>query len=108
MDVSIAHDRVAGKDDGDAGAADSDEALFAGVRGHAEAMIAWAGSAEALALDNGQLESRAMRDGLEFMRLLTQAHLDLRAARQRIPATMSPTRTGMRARAARTGTSGPG
>ena len=27
-------------------------------------MIAWAGSAEALALDNGALESRAMRDGL--------------------------------------------
>ena len=82
MDASIAHDRVAGRDDGDAGAADSEEALFAGVRGHAEAMIAWAGSAEALALDNGQLESRAMRDGLEFMRLLTQAHLDLRAARE--------------------------
>ena len=82
MDASIAHDHVAGRDDGDAGAADSDEALFAGVRGHAEAMIAWAGSAEALALDNGQLESRAMRDGLEFMRLLTQAHLDLRAARE--------------------------
>ena len=70
MDASIAHDHVAGRDDGDAGAADSDEALFAGVRGHAEAMIAWAGSAEALALDNGQLESRAMRDGLEFMRLM--------------------------------------
>jgi hypothetical protein len=82
VDASIAHDHVAGRDDGDAGAADSDEALFAGVRGHAEAMIAWAGSAEALALDNGQLESRAMRDGLEFMRLLTQAHLDLRAARE--------------------------
>ncbi len=45
-------------------------------------MIAWARSPEALALDNGQLESRAMRDGLEFMRLLTQAHLDLRAARE--------------------------
>ncbi|MGZ5357281.1 MAG: hypothetical protein ACXWE8_13150 [Solirubrobacterales bacterium] len=82
MDASIAHDRVAGNDGGDAGTADSDEALFAGVRGHADAMIAWAGSPEALALDNGQLESRAMRDGLEFMRLLTQAHLDLRAARE--------------------------
>jgi hypothetical protein len=52
------------------------------ARGHAEAMIAWAGSPEALTLDNGQLESRAMRDGLEFMRPLTQAHLDLRAARE--------------------------
>lgn len=82
MDASIAHDHVAGRDDGDAGTADSEEALFAGVRGHAEAMIAWAGSAEALALEHGQLESRAMRDGLEFMRLLTQAHLDLRAARE--------------------------
>ena len=108
MDVSIAHDRVAGQDDGDAGAADSDEALFAGVRGHAEAMIAWAGSAEALALDNGQLESRAMRDGLEFMRLLTQARTWTCARPGSGPATMSPTRAGMRARAARTGTSGPG
>jgi len=82
VDASFAHDRVEGRDDGDTWAADSEEALFAGVRGHAEAMIAWAGSPEALALDNGQLESRAMRDGLEFMRLLTQAHLDLRAARE--------------------------
>jgi len=82
VDASFAHDHVAGRDDGDTWAADSEEALFAGVRGHAEAMIAWAGSPEALALDNGQLESRAMRDGLEFMRLLTQAHLDLRAARE--------------------------
>ena len=82
MDAGIAHDRVAGEGDGDAGAADSEDALFTGVRGHAEAMIAWAGSPEALALDNGRLESRVMRDGLEFMRLLTQAHLDLRAARE--------------------------
>ena len=103
MDASIAHDHVAGKDDGDAGASDSEEALFAGVRGHAEAMIAWAGSAEALALDNGQLESRAMRDGLEFMRLLTQAHLDLRAAREQPRHDVT-----YAGGAARTGTSGPG
>lgn len=82
MDAGIAHDRVAGEGDGDAGAADSEDALFTGVRGHADAMIAWAGSPEALALDNGRLESRVMRDGLEFMRLLTQAHLDLRGARE--------------------------
>lgn len=49
-------------------------------------MIAWARSPQALALDSGQLESHAMREGLEFMRLLTQAHLDARgprAARER-------------------------
>ena len=82
VDASIAHDRVAERQDGGAGAADGEEALFTGVREHAEAMIAWVRSPEALALDNGQLESRAMRDGLEFMRLLTQAHLDLRAVRE--------------------------
>ena len=57
-----------------------------GAREHAEAMIAWARSPQALALDSGQLESHAMREGLEFMRLLTQAHLDARgprAARER-------------------------
>ncbi len=81
MDARIAQDQVAVKEDGDAGAADGAEALFMGAREHAEAMIAWARSPAALALDNGQLESRAMRDGLEFMRLLTQAHLDLRAVR---------------------------
>src|SRR5271157_3450640 len=52
-------------------------------RAHAEAMIVWAGSEQSLALEHEQLESETMKAGFEFMRLLTQARLDLRAARER-------------------------
>ena len=45
-------------------------------------MIAWAGREQSLALEHEQLESETMKAGFEFMRLLTQAHLDLRAARE--------------------------
>jgi hypothetical protein len=41
-------------------------------------MISWASSAEALALEHGELEDRAMADGMELMRLLAEAHLGLR------------------------------
>ena len=78
--ASIAHERVAGEA---AGHEDAEEALFAAARAHAEAMIAWAGSEQSLALEHEQLESETMKAGFEFMRLLTQAHLDLRAARER-------------------------
>ena len=79
MDASIARDRVAGEA---AGHEEAEEALFAGARAHAEAMIAWAGSEQSLALEHEQLEKQAMDAGFEFMRLLAQAHLDLRAARE--------------------------
>jgi len=42
VDASIAHERVAGEA---AGHEDAEAALFAAVRGHAEAVIAWAGIA---------------------------------------------------------------
>ena len=46
-------------------------------------MIGWARSEEALTLEHGALEERAMADGMEeLMRLLAQAHLDLRALRE--------------------------
>jgi hypothetical protein len=77
--ASIAHERVAGEA---AGHEDAEEALFAAARARAEAMIAWAGSEQSLALEHEQLESETMKGGFEFMRLLTQAHLDLRAARE--------------------------
>ena len=79
MDGSIAHERVAGEA---AGHEETEEALFAAARAHAETMIAWAASEQALALEHGQLESETMRAGFEFMRLVTQGHLDLRAARE--------------------------
>ena len=79
MGASIAHERVAGEA---AGHEDAEEALFAAARAHAEAMIAWAGSERSLALEHEQVESETMKAGFEFMRLLTQAHLDLRAARE--------------------------
>jgi hypothetical protein len=65
-----------------AGAAELEDALFAGVREQAEAMIAWARSGEALGAGHPVLEERAMADGMVLMRLLVQAHLDLRALRE--------------------------
>ncbi len=81
VDASIAHERVAGEAEA-AGHEDAEAALFAAVRGHAEAVIAWAGSEQALGLEHEELEKQAMQAGFEFMRLLTQAHLDLRTARE--------------------------
>ncbi|MGH3289767.1 MAG: hypothetical protein ACRDPD_34665 [Streptosporangiaceae bacterium] len=79
VDASMAYDEVAGEAAGHGGA---EEALFSGVRAHAEEVIAWAGSGQALALEHERLEKQTMEAGFEFMRLVTQAHLDLRAARE--------------------------
>ena len=49
VDASIAHERVAGEA---AGHEDAEAALFAAVRGHAEAVIAWTGSEQALGLEH--------------------------------------------------------
>ena len=65
-----------------AGAGDLEDALFSAVREQVELMIGWARSDEALGLEHHGLEDRAMTDGLEVMRLLVQAHLDLRALRE--------------------------
>ena len=67
VDARIAQDRVVGEAAGDE---DTEEALFAAVREHAKAMIAWARSGQSLAWSTGELESKAMKDGMEFMRLL--------------------------------------
>jgi hypothetical protein len=65
-----------------AAGAEVEDALFSGVREHAEAMIAWARSAGALEAEHHVLEERGMSDAMELARLLTQAHLDLRALRE--------------------------
>jgi hypothetical protein len=78
VDASIAHFPPAGQP----GAGALEDTLFTPVRGHAESMIAWARSDEALALEHDALEERAMADGLELMRLLAEAHLALRALRE--------------------------
>ena len=64
------------------GQGDVEDALLSSVRGHAESMISWAKSDEALALEHDAIEERAMADGLELMRLLAEAHMALRAARE--------------------------
>ena len=60
VDASIAHERVAGEA---AGHEDAEAALFAAVRGHAEAVIAWTGSEQALGLEHEELEKQAIRPG---------------------------------------------
>jgi hypothetical protein len=37
---------------------------------------------DALSMEHGQIEQRVRSDGMEMMRLVTQAHLDLRAVRE--------------------------
>ncbi|MBV8200201.1 MAG: hypothetical protein JOZ15_06220, partial [Acidobacteria bacterium] len=64
-------------------AGEVEDALFGPVRAQAEAMIGWARSPEALGAGHHVLEERARADGMELARLLAQAHLDLRALRER-------------------------
>ena len=63
-------------------AADLEDALFGTLRQQLESMISWAKSEEALALEHDQFESRALTEGFEVMRIFTEAHLGLRAARE--------------------------
>ncbi|MGH3321906.1 MAG: hypothetical protein ACRDN9_17380 [Streptosporangiaceae bacterium] len=72
----------AGGAGGQAEAADLEDALFGRVREQAEWMISWARSGQALALEHDQIEERALADGFELMRVLTEAHMALRAARE--------------------------
>ena len=65
-----------------AGAAELEDALFSRVREKTESMIAWARSGDALGSDHHVLEERTMRDGMDLMRELVQAHLDLREMRE--------------------------
>ncbi len=67
---------------GQVAAADLEDALFGGLRQQLESMISWAKSDEALALEHDQFESRTLTGGFEVMRVFTEAHLGLRAARE--------------------------
>ncbi len=82
VDATMAQVRPAGTAGGPVGAADAEAALFDGVREFAEAMIAWARSGKALALEYHKLEEKALADGMELMRRLTEAHMALRATRE--------------------------
>jgi hypothetical protein len=82
VDASIAYFPPAGVAGGQPDAGDLEDALFSAVREHAESMISWARSAEALALAHDRLEEKTMTEGLELMRLLAESRLALRAARE--------------------------
>jgi len=62
--------------------AELENALFNGLREQVESMISWGRSDDALGLAHDQLESRALTWGFEAMRVFTEAHLALRAARE--------------------------
>jgi len=59
-----------------------EDGLFEAVRAHLDGVIVWARSGEAMGLENGPLEQRVLAEGFETMRLLTQAHLAVRTARE--------------------------
>lgn len=65
-----------------AGAAELEDALFRRVREKTESMISWARSGEALGSDHYVLEERGMRDCMDLVRELVQAHMDLRELRE--------------------------
>ena len=67
---------------GQPGAGNLEDALFSAVREHAESMICWAKSGEALALEHDQLEEKTLAGGYELMRVLAESHMALRAARE--------------------------
>jgi hypothetical protein len=68
--------------DGTVMAADLEGRVFDAVREHVESMIAWGLGREAAGLEHGPFEERVLADGQEFMRVFTQAHLDVRTARE--------------------------
>ena len=64
--------------EGSRGRGDLEDALFSAVREHAESMICWAKSGEALALEHDQLEEKTLAGGYELMRVLAESHMALR------------------------------
>ena len=82
VDASIACFPPAVAAGGQPGAGDLEDALFSAVREHAESMICWAKSGEALALEHDQLEEKTLAGGYELMRVLAESHMALRAARE--------------------------
>jgi len=59
-----------------------EDRLFDDLRAQVESMIAWARTDAALAMQNAPLEERALAEGFEATRLLTEAHMMVRAARE--------------------------
>jgi len=51
-----------------------EDRLFDDLRAQVESMIAWARTDAALAMQNAPLEERALAEGFEATRLLTEAH----------------------------------
>ena len=82
VDASIAYFPPGLAAGGQPGAGDLEDALFSAVREHAESMICWAKSGEALALEHDQLEEKTLAGGYELMRVLAESHMALRAARE--------------------------
>ena len=82
MDAGIGQVRTEDAVVGQAEAAAVEDALFNGLRQQVESMIDWARSAEALGLEHGPFEERTVTAGFEAMRLFTEAHFAVRAARE--------------------------
>src|SRR5437899_787608 len=59
-----------------------EDRLFDGFRAQVESMIAWARTDATLAMENAPLEEQALTEGFEAVRLLTEAHMMVRAARE--------------------------
>src|SRR5450756_434864 len=69
--------------DGSLDVAAVEDGMFALVRELTESQVAWALSDEAQDLEHGPLEEHVQGQGFEWMRLLTQGYLRVRAARER-------------------------
>src|ERR1039458_1360871 len=69
--------------DGGLDAAAVEDGMFALLRELTESQITWALSDEAQDLEHGALEEHVLGQGFEWMRLLTQGYLRVRATRER-------------------------
>ena len=59
-----------------------EDRLFDNFRAQVDSMIAWARTDAALSMQNAPLEEQALAQGFEATRLLTEAHMMVRAARE--------------------------
>jgi len=80
VDTSMAQEQGG---DGSLDVAAVEDGMFALVRELTESQVAWALSDEAQDLEHGPLEEHVQGQGFEWMRLLTQGYLRVRAARER-------------------------
>jgi hypothetical protein len=82
MDAEVRDQEPGPSPAGGLSGAQIEDGLFSAVREHLESMIVWGRGDDARGLDHAALEARVLIEGLEMMRVFTEAHLGLRTLRE--------------------------